>query len=212
LWVVFMSVPFGGRVVRLNRLGLPWIPVPTTHSHRPTPTTRVVRYLHSPSRVRTYGHVHSPTTFAGVFGCANCKAVMSLLSDGGAQLSVVRHQPGCPTLLAPWPAAPNDCEAAALWLIESAESRFGSTRSTISGVSAGATLAATTLLRLRDRGIDSFADAVLRFGTYDLSGQTPAGRLIADEYFLDGYVGRVPDRCAPDISPIYAELSAYHRF
>jgi acetyl esterase len=106
----------------------------------------------------------------------------------------------------PWPAAPDDCEAAALWLIESAESRFGTTRFTISGISAGATLAMTTLLRLRDRGVDAFAGAVLQFGTYDLSGQTPAGRLITDEYFLEAYVGHVPDRCTPDISPIYAEL------
>jgi acetyl esterase len=65
----------------------------------------------------------------------------------------------------------------------------------------------TTLLRLRDRGIDAFGGAVLQFGTYDLSTQTPAGRLIADEYFLEAYVGHVSDRCAPDVSPIYAELA-----
>lgn len=107
----------------------------------------------------------------------------------------------------PWPAAPDDCEAAALWLIDSAEQRFGTTRLVIGGFSAGATLATTTLLRLRDRGIESFGGAALRFGTYDLSGQTPAGRLIDDEYFLDAYVGHVRDRTIPDVSPIYADLA-----
>ena len=107
----------------------------------------------------------------------------------------------------PWPAAPDDCEAAALWLLDHAEARFGTGKLAIGGSSAGATLAMTTLLRLRDRGrADSFAGAVLQFGTYDLSGQTPAGRLIADEYFLDAYIGHVVDRTVPDVSPIFADL------
>lgn len=107
----------------------------------------------------------------------------------------------------PWPAAPDDCEAAALWLIDQAESRFGTTNLAIGGSSAGATLAMTTLLRLRDRGhAGSFTGAVLQFGTYDLSGQTAAGRLIADEYFLQAYVGHVADRTVPDISPIFGDL------
>jgi acetyl esterase len=107
----------------------------------------------------------------------------------------------------PWPAAPDDCETAALWLLDHAEARFGTTRLAIGGASAGATLAMTTLLRLRDRGVaNSFAGAALQFGTYDMSGQTPAGRLIADEYFIQAYVGHVADRTNPDISPIYGDL------
>lgn len=31
--------------------------------------------------------------------------------------------------------------------------------------------------------------------------------MIADEYFLEAYVGGAPDRSVPDISPIYADLS-----
>lgn len=107
----------------------------------------------------------------------------------------------------PWPAAPDDCETAALWLVENAESRFGTARLAIGGSSAGATLAATTLLRLRDKDIaHRFVGAALQFGTYDLSGRTPAGRLIADEYFLEAYIGHVADRTLPDISPIYADV------
>ncbi|MBV7248126.1 alpha/beta hydrolase [Streptomyces sp. MW-W600-10] len=110
----------------------------------------------------------------------------------------------------PWPAAPDDCEAVALWLVEEAEARFGTSRLAIGGSSAGATLALATLLRLRDRGVaDRFTGAALRFGTWDLSARTPSGRLIADEYFIQAYVGHVPerDRTLPDISPLYADLS-----
>ncbi|MGN6575934.1 MAG: alpha/beta hydrolase, partial [Nocardioides sp.] len=40
---------------------------------------------------------------------------------------------------------------------------------------------------------------------YDLSAQTPAGRLIADEYFLEAYAHAAPDRTDPDLSPIFAD-------
>ncbi|MGW2860118.1 alpha/beta hydrolase [Streptomyces sp. NPDC001205] len=107
----------------------------------------------------------------------------------------------------PWPAAPDDCEAAALWLVEKAEARFGTSRLAIGGSSAGATLALATLLRLRDRGAAGrFTGAALQFGTYDLSARTPAGRGIADEYFIQAYVGHVEDRTVPDISPLYGVL------
>jgi acetyl esterase/lipase len=107
----------------------------------------------------------------------------------------------------PWPAAPDDCEAAALWLVDSTRARFGTDALTIGGSSAGATLAVTTLLRLRDRGLAGrIAGAALEFGTYDLSGRTPAGRLIADEYFLQAYVGHLADRTLPDVSPVFGDL------
>jgi acetyl esterase/lipase len=77
----------------------------------------------------------------------------------------------------------------------------------VGGFSAGATLAVTALVRLRNREVASFRGAVLQFGTYDLAAQTPAGRLIADEYFLDAYAGPAADRTDPDLSPIFAELT-----
>ncbi|MEV5650590.1 alpha/beta hydrolase fold domain-containing protein [Nocardia sp. NPDC052254] len=107
----------------------------------------------------------------------------------------------------PWPAAPDDCETVALWLIERAESLFGTTRLAIGGASCGANLAMTTLLRLRDRGLaDRFSGAVLQFGAYDLSGRSPGGALYADEYFIEAYAGHVGDRTDPDISPLYGDL------
>ena len=106
----------------------------------------------------------------------------------------------------PWPAAPDDCETAALWLAEHAQARFGTTNLAVTGFSAGATLTMAILLRLRDRGLKVFSGGVLQCGTYDLSAQTPAGRLIADEYFLDAYAGDAPDRTHPDLSPAFADL------
>lgn len=107
----------------------------------------------------------------------------------------------------PWPAAPDDCEAVAHWLINDAEPLFKTSRLIIGGLSAGATLAITTLLRLRDDNLQtSFAGAVLQFGAYDLSGQTPGGRIYADEYFIQMYAGNIADRTLPDISPLFGDL------
>lgn len=107
----------------------------------------------------------------------------------------------------PWPAAPDDCETAALWLVEEGREIFGTARMLIGGASAGATLATTTLLRLRDRGrVRPIVGAVLQFGAYDLSGQSPGGRLYADEWFIQAYAGHVVDRTDPDVSPLYGAL------
>ncbi|MBS1846321.1 MAG: alpha/beta hydrolase [Actinobacteria bacterium] len=107
----------------------------------------------------------------------------------------------------PWPAAPDDCEAAAIWLIEEAESRFGTEHLAIGGGSAGANLAMTTLLRLRDQGLtEPFVAAALQYGAFDLSLQTPAARRFANEYYLKAYVGGIDDRTNPDISPLYGDL------
>ncbi|HTT87352.1 MAG TPA: alpha/beta hydrolase fold domain-containing protein, partial [Acidimicrobiales bacterium] len=51
----------------------------------------------------------------------------------------------------PYPAGPDDCEAAALWVIDHAATEYGTDRLLIGGESAGAHLSAVTLLRLRDR-------------------------------------------------------------
>jgi acetyl esterase/lipase len=107
----------------------------------------------------------------------------------------------------PWPAAPDDCETAALWLMEEGRKVFGTERILIGGASAGATLATTTLLRLRDRDlVHPIIGAVLQFGAYDLSGQSAGGRLYADEWFIQAYAGHVGDRTDPDVSPLYGDL------
>jgi acetyl esterase len=116
----------------------------------------------------------------------------------------------------PYPAAPNDCEAAALWLVREAKQRFGTERLAIGGESAGAHLAVVTLLRLRDRhGPMPFAGANLVSGCYDLS-LTPSVRNWGEEplvlnthairTFVNNFLPPGSDPTSPDISPLYADL------
>lgn len=121
----------------------------------------------------------------------------------------------------PYPAAPDDCEAAALWLLgDEGRSAVGGAPLAIGGDSAGAHLAAVTLLRLRDRHqiTGAFAAAVFQYGGFDLS-MTPSQRLWGDRelvlsgptmrWFTDQFVpGRDREqRRDPDISPLFAGLS-----
>ena len=110
----------------------------------------------------------------------------------------------------PYPAGPDDCEAAALWLLANAKREFGVDRLLIGGGSAGANLAAVTLLRLRDRhqAASRFAGANLVFGVYDVSG-TPSQLRLGMAGFRDLYLPGhdAAARKHPDISPLYADLS-----
>ncbi|WP_112663795.1 alpha/beta hydrolase [Microvirga flavescens] len=117
----------------------------------------------------------------------------------------------------PYPAGPDDCEAAALWFLREAQGRFGTDRLFIGGESAGAHLSAVTILRLRDKhGLKPFRGANLFAGCYDLS-MTPsvvrwgAEKLILNtrdiRMFTDNFCGPDADRRDPDISPLYADLT-----
>ena len=120
----------------------------------------------------------------------------------------------------PYPAAHDDCEDAALWLLEQGAAELGvPARFAIGGESAGASLSVVTLLRLRDRhGIEgAFAAANLVYGAFDLTG-TPSRRIWGDRqlvlsdtimsWFTQCLVGAVDDsaRRDPDLSPLYADL------
>jgi len=116
----------------------------------------------------------------------------------------------------PFPAAPDDCEAAALWVIDHA-SEFGGSTFAIGGESAGAHLSALTLLRVRDRvGRMPFRAANLVFGAFDL-GLTPSARRFGEErlilrtsdilHFADAFLPGIAERRAPEISPLYADLA-----
>lgn len=116
----------------------------------------------------------------------------------------------------PYPAAPDDCEAAARWLIANAQELFGTTNLLIGGESAGAHLAAVTLLRLRDTGHGgAFRAANLVFGAYDLS-MTPS-QMLADTTKTvttrrggakigAAFVPPGIDLRHPDVSPLYEDL------
>ena len=116
----------------------------------------------------------------------------------------------------PYPAGPDDCETAAMWLATRAREEFGTGVLTIGGESAGATLAASTLLRLRDRHqFRGFSGANLVYGSYDLS-LTPSARQFGNERyvlrtidivkFMEAYLPTVDDPRSPDVSPLFADL------
>jgi acetyl esterase/lipase len=118
----------------------------------------------------------------------------------------------------PFPAGPDDCEAAARWLVDHAAAEFGTERLLIGGESAGAHLSVVTLLRLRDRhGITgAFRAAHLLFGPYDLS-MTPSQRSFGSQPLLSNtdtlrgsYELFTPGldaerRRDPEVSPLFAD-------
>jgi acetyl esterase/lipase len=116
----------------------------------------------------------------------------------------------------PYPAGPDDCETAALWLAENARSEFGTDALTIGGESAGGHLTAVTILRMRDRhGYTGFRGANIVYGAFDLA-MTPSQRQFGNtrlvlrtidmQQFYNAFLPTVGDRRVPDISPLYADL------
>lgn len=116
----------------------------------------------------------------------------------------------------PYPAGPDDCETAALWLLSNKHD-FNTDFTAIGGESAGAHLAVSTLLRLRDANvIRAFDAAVLTAGVYDL-GQTASSRNWGAEklvlnsrdmaMFVTGYLHNGEDTRDPAISPLFAYLN-----
>jgi acetyl esterase/lipase len=118
----------------------------------------------------------------------------------------------------PYPAGPDDCEAAALWVSQHL-SDFGGAKLAIGGESAGAHLSALTILRLRDKhGVMPFHAANLVFGVFDLS-ITPSGRQFGDERLvlrtidIEKFSGAflpelsAEERRSPEISPLFARLN-----
>jgi acetyl esterase/lipase len=117
----------------------------------------------------------------------------------------------------PFPAGPDDCAAAAGWLVEHAAEEFGSERLFVGGESAGAYAAILTLIRMREGlgGCPPFLAADLCYGVYDYGG-TPGATLLIGKvpYAVGGDTNRghfLPDRSkeevrVPAISPLWAEL------
>jgi acetyl esterase/lipase len=117
----------------------------------------------------------------------------------------------------PFPAGPDDCEAAASWLVANARAELGTDRLLAGGESAGAYLSILTMLRLRDRhgGCPPFLGVDLCYGGYDLSGTPSTVQLVGRvPYATGGHANRdhyLPGRTLeelrdPAISPLWAEL------
>ncbi len=116
----------------------------------------------------------------------------------------------------PYPAGPDDCEAAAAWLVQNGRKEFGTDALTIGGESAGGHLTAVTILRMRDRhGYTGFRGANIVYGAFDL-GMTPSQRQFGNtrlvlrtidmQQFYNAFLPTITDRRVPDISPLYADL------
>jgi acetyl esterase len=116
----------------------------------------------------------------------------------------------------PYPAGPDDCEAAAAWLVENGKKEFGTDVLTIGGESAGGHLTAVTLVRMRNRHrYTGFRGANIVYGAFDL-GMTPSQRQFGNtrlvlrtidmQQFYNAFLPTVTNRRVPDISPLYAGL------
>lgn len=118
----------------------------------------------------------------------------------------------------PWPAGPDDCEAAALWLLGDMAKEDARSFLAIGGESAGAHLAVVTLLRLRDKhGLTPFDAANLTAGCFDMAGTESVRtwgteKLILNTRDVDMFFKLLlpegSDRADPDISPVHADLHA----
>jgi acetyl esterase/lipase len=118
----------------------------------------------------------------------------------------------------PYPAGPDDCEAAAAWLVQNGKREFGTDILAIGGESAGGHLTAVTVLRMRDRhGYSGFRGANIVYGAFDLA-MTPSQRHFGNvrlvlrtidmQQFYNAFLPTITDRRVPDISPLYADLKS----
>lgn len=112
------------------------------------------------------------------------------------------------------PEIVDDCETAARWLFANAGSEFGTEAITIGGESAGAHLAACTLVRCPG----PFRAALLWYGIYDLSGsevfrRAPADTLVFHQPTMLACLRKLTEdrtddeRREPAISPAFADLA-----
>src|SRR5262245_16115786 len=121
----------------------------------------------------------------------------------------------------PFPAGPDDGVTVAEWLLDKAESEFGSDRILLGGESAGGYMSAAVLLRIRDElgAADRILGANLVFGRYDF-GRSPSQRGLRPHegpdvldpetlvWTTDCYLPGMTDdeRRDPTISPAFADL------
>jgi acetyl esterase/lipase len=116
-------------------------------------------------------------------------------------------------------AALDDCETATAWVLETMGAEFGAEVLLMGGESAGSHLVASTLIRLRARGVDlsAIAGAVMFYGCYDLCGTPSLCAAGADTLVLHGPTLAsaleklmpnltAAERRDPAISPLYADL------
>ena len=179
----------------------------------PAGPLRLREFLPAQGQARgVYLHMHGG---GWVIGGADMQDTMLLALADHAQVVVLSvHYRLAPEH--PYPAAPDDCQAAALWLLDHCSQLYGCDQLLIGGESAGAHLSAVTLLRLRQRlGVCPFAGANFNFGLFDMA-LTPSARAFGDErlflrtidmvQFRDAFLAGDQNLRDPDISPLYGDL------
>ncbi|HXA29890.1 MAG TPA: alpha/beta hydrolase [Candidatus Angelobacter sp.] len=168
---------------------------------------RILAPVSQPAAV--YVHIHGGGWIGGRHDVRD-----EFLHDLGARLDAVVVSVAYPLAPEhPFPAAQEDCEAATAWVVDHARQEFGTSTVVIGGESAGAHLAAATLLRMRDRhGYTGFAAADLRYGGYDLRltpsvrhWQRPFLDRATMEWLVPQVIGELPVD-DPDVSPLLADL------
>jgi acetyl esterase len=164
-----------------------------------------------------YLHFHGGGMVAGAPEMMDLGSVHMARTYGVAVVSVdYRKAPEHP-----FPAGPDDGVAVAAWLLEHAETEFGSARLFSGGESAGGYMTAAVLLRVRDEldAADRVLGANLVFGVYDW-GRSPSQRGLRPhdgpdvldpdgiQWFTECYVPDMTDdeRRDPAISPAFADL------
>lgn len=197
----------------LGRLGLPASPKsPRARTMTiPGPAGPIALRILTPQTIRgVYLHIHGGGWMVGSNDTWDDKLELFGREAGLVSISLDYR-------LAPehvFPAAVDDCVAVASWLVDHAQAEFGSSWLSIGGESAGAHLAAATLLRLREAGRASAIRAAnLLFGCFDLS-LTPSARRAEGTAFVDragleqftAVFGGGIDLRDPAISPLYADL------
>jgi acetyl esterase len=170
-----------------------------------------LRVVAPPQATGVYMHLHGG---GFVFGSSEVQDTMleRIAANTGMACASVEYRLAPEN---PYPAAWDDCESVATWLVEKAKSEFGTEVLTIGGESAGATLAAATLLRMRERhGYTGFRAASLAYGDFDAS-MTPSQSLapeqglvgkISLQKYVEAYLPPGINPRDPDVSPLYADL------
>lgn len=115
-----------------------------------------------------------------------------------------------------FPQPLDDCIAAAKSIHSNAHSLgLASRQLAIGGSSAGANLALSTALKLRDEKYSWLQYMLLFYGTYDMCGKPPSRRLFnsfgggteAMEFFFSLYLQEKSERHNPLASPLFAEMA-----
>jgi acetyl esterase/lipase len=171
-----------------------------------------LRVIASPQPRGIYLHLHGGGWVLG--GADMQDPMLERIADNTGQAVVAVEYRLAPEH--PYPAGPDDCEAAAAWLVQNGKKEFGTGVLTIGGESAGGHLTAVTILRMRDRhGYTGFRGANIVYGAFDLS-MTPSQRQFGNtrlvlrtidmQQFYNAFLPTITDRRVPDISPLYADL------